>query len=138
MDLEKDEERRERLSSYTKQYNGQDAYKHGLRVEMEAHCGQKTHQVSVEFGGACDARIKHCKLFVDAERTPLHTENQKWTMKAKIQTVAPEIVSEDEEPSQKQSRMLVQIETEWGSEKRNTMNVRIQAEPTKKVNSCDL
>jgi len=133
MDLEKDEDRRERLSSFTKEYKGQDSYKHSIRVEAEAHCGQKTHKVSAELKGACDARLKHCKLFIDAERTPLHTENQQWTMKAKIQTVAPEIVSEEEDPSEKQSRMLVQIESEWGAEKQNIMNVRIQAEPTRKT-----
>jgi len=133
MDLERDEQRRERLSTYSKDYSGKDSYKHQIRVEAEAHCGQKTHKVSAELKGACDARLQHCKLFVEAERTPLQSESQQWTMKAKIQTVAPEIVSEDEEPTKKQSRMLVQAECEWGAGKRNTMNIRLQAEPTKKT-----
>jgi len=133
MELEKDEARRSRLSTYSQQYNGKDSFKHQLRAELEAHCGDKTHKASVELKGACDAKLKHCKLYVDAERTPLHTENQKWTMSAKIQTVAPEIVSEDEEPTSKQSRMLIQVDSEWGSDKRNQMNVRIQAEPTRKT-----
>jgi hypothetical protein len=133
MELEKDEQRRERLSTYTKEYNGKDSYKHQIRVEAEAHCGQKTHKISAELKGACDARLKHCKLFLDAERSPLHTESQQWTMTAKIQTVAPEIVSDEEEPSNKQSRMLVQAECEWGSDNRNSMNIRLQAEPTRKT-----
>jgi hypothetical protein len=133
MELEGDEDRRERLSSYSKKYSPSQAYKHQLRVEAEAKCGQKTHKVSAEIKGACDAQLKHCKVFVDAERTPLNGESQEWTMKTKIQTVAPEQLAEDEEPSKKQSRMLVQIDSEWGADKRSQMNVRLQAEPTKKT-----
>lgn len=101
-------------------------------MEAEALCGSKVHKVSMGINGACDSYMKHCKLFIDGERTPLQSESQKWVMAAKIQTVAPEIVSEDEEPNKKQSRMIVQIDSEWGSDKKSHMNVRIQAEPTRK------
>jgi len=133
MNLDKDEQRRERFSTYSKQYEQKDAYKHKIRVEAEAHCGQKTHKVSAEFNGACDARLQHCKIFVDAERTPLHNENRPWKLNAKIQTVAPESISEESHMETKHSRMLIQMESEWGSDKQNVMNIKIQAEPTKKT-----
>jgi hypothetical protein len=133
MNLEKDEDRQNSLSTYSKQYQNKDSYKHELRVEAIAHCGAKTHKVSAELKGACDARLKHCKLFIDAERSPLSSENTPWTLKAKLQTVAPEVSGQDEEMSNKQSRMLVQLDSEWGSEKRNKMNVRLQGEPTRKT-----
>jgi len=132
MELEQDEDRRSRISSYSQQYSGKNSYKHQIRLEAEAHCGPKTHKVSVELKGACDAYLKHCKLFIDAERTPMQSESQEWKMSAKIQTVAPEIIDEEEEPNKKQSRMLVQLDSNWGSDKKNQMNVRIQAEPTRK------
>ncbi|KAI6234950.1 hypothetical protein M3Y95_00000100 [Aphelenchoides besseyi] len=86
-----------------------------------------------ELKGACDSQLKHCKLFVDAERSPMHSESQQWTLKAKIQTVAPEIIREEEDPSEKQSRMLVKIDSEWGADEKNQINLRLQAEPTKKM-----
>lgn len=133
MDLEQDEQRQSSLSTYSKQYKSEDAYRHQIRLEAEAHCGPKTHKISAELKGACDARLSHCKLFVDAERTPLHAESGPWTLKAKIQTVAPEISRENDELSNKQSRMLVQLDSEWGAEHRNKMNIRVQGEPTRKT-----
>jgi hypothetical protein len=133
MELDQDEQRSQRLSTYSQSYNGQDSYKHKIRVEAEAHCGQKTHKVSAEFSGACDNRMKHCKIYVNAERSPLSTESQQWQMSAKIQTVMPEIVSDEENPSEKQSRMLIQADCQWGAEQTNTLNIRLQAEPTRKT-----
>jgi len=133
MELDQDDKRKSSLSTYSKQYQSKDSYKHQLRIEAEAHCGPKTHKVSAEIKGACDARMKHCKLFVEAERSPLNSESSPWTLKAKIQTVAPEITGEDEELANKQTRMLVQLDSEWGSDRRNKMNVRIQGEPTRKT-----
>jgi hypothetical protein len=133
MNLDNDETRRQSLSGYSQKYSSNDAYKHQIRVDIEANCGTKIHKASAELKGACDAGMKHCKLFLDAERTPLQSESQQWTMKAKIQTVAPESVNEDEDMSTKQSRMLVSLESEWGSERRNSMNIRLQAEPTTKA-----
>jgi hypothetical protein len=134
MDLEKDEQRRERFSTYSQQYEPKDAYKHKIRLEAEAHCGQKTHKVSAEINGACDARLQHCKIFVEAQRTPLHNENREWILKAKIQTVAPEYISEESQMESKHTRMLVKMESQWGgSDKQNVLNLKIQAEPTKKT-----
>ncbi|KAI6217766.1 Vitellogenin-6 [Aphelenchoides besseyi] len=133
MELEKDEQRQSRLSSYQKQYAGKNAYKHQLTVETEARYPQKTYKMVTELKGACDSQLKHCKLFVDAERSPMHSESQQWTLKAKIQTVAPEIIREEEDPSEKQSRMLVKIDSEWGADEKNQINLRLQAEPTKKM-----
>ncbi|KAI6231775.1 hypothetical protein M3Y95_00417100 [Aphelenchoides besseyi] len=133
MELEKDEQRQSRLSSYQKQYSGKNAYKHQLTVETEARYPQKTYKMVTELKGACDSQLKHCKLFVDAERSPMHSESQQWTLKAKIQTVAPEIIREEEDPSEKQSRMLVKIDSEWGADEKNQINLRLQAEPTKKM-----
>ncbi|KAI6215598.1 hypothetical protein M3Y94_00403700 [Aphelenchoides besseyi] len=104
MELEKDEQRQSRLSSYQKQYSGKNAYKHQLTVETEARYPQKTYKMVTELKGACDSQLKHCKLFVDAERSPMLSESQQWTLKAKIQTVAPEIIREEEDPSEKQSQ----------------------------------
>lgn len=71
--------------------------------------------------------MKHCKLFIDAERTPLHYENQNWVMNTKIQTVAPEQISEDdEEMTKKQSRLLIDIQSSFGSDRKSQLNVRIQ------------
>lgn len=133
MELDSDDKRRASLKSYTQQYSVKDAYKHKMRVEVEADCGHKVHKVSAQLEGACDASLKHCKLFLDAER------DRQWSMKTKIQTVLPEQMSErqnqdDEEQhmSTKQSRMLIQIESEWGAERRsNQVNVRLQGEPTR-------
>lgn len=137
MNLDRDEDRQQRLSTYSQKYSSKDAYKHQLRVEAEAKCGDKIHKISTEIKGACDAGLKHCKVYLDAERTPLHSESQKWTMSAKIQTVAPEQLNgesqEEQEMSSKQTRMLVQIESQWGAERRSEMNIRVQAEPTKKT-----
>ncbi|KAI6212243.1 hypothetical protein M3Y99_01841300 [Aphelenchoides fujianensis] len=133
MDLEQDEQRQSKLSQYQKKYEGKNAYKHQLKVEAEARYPQKTHKIAVELKGACDSQLKHCKLFVDAERSPIHGQQQPWNMKAKIQTVAPEVVRGEEDPSEKQSRMLVTVDTEWGTDEKNTMQLRIQAEPTKKT-----
>lgn len=133
MELESDSERSQKLSSYSQKYQTSNAYKHELKLEAEARCGSKTHKAMTKIQAGCDSSLKHCKLFVEAERTPLRDESQPWMMKTKIQTVAPEMVNDDEEPSQKQSRMLVQVDSEWGSERQSKMNVRIQAEPTRKT-----
>jgi hypothetical protein len=133
MDLEQDEQRTSKLNSYSQKYAPSNAYKHEVKLEAEARCGQKTHKAMADLKAGCDSRLKHCKIFIEAERTPIHGESQQWRMKTKVQTVAPELINDDEEPSAKQSRMLVQIESQWGSDRQSSMNVRLQAEPTKKT-----
>ncbi|KAI6215599.1 hypothetical protein M3Y94_00403800 [Aphelenchoides besseyi] len=76
MELEKDEQRQSRLSSYQKQYAGKNAYKHQLTVETEARYPQKDLQ--------------------DGDRTEGSTVN-------------------------------------GGADEKNQINLRLQAEPTKKM-----
>ncbi|KAI6209112.1 hypothetical protein M3Y96_00186500 [Aphelenchoides besseyi] len=131
MSGQKDEQRSSQLSSYSQQYSSRNAYKHELKIETEARTAQTTHKMMVNLMGTCDSQLKHCKLSVDAERSPIGNENQKWILKSQLQTVAPESVRANENPTEKQSRLLVQIDSEWGSDEKNKMNVRLQAEPTK-------
>jgi len=114
MELQNNEERHSRLSSFVSKYQTDKAYKHQLKVELEARCPRKTHRAEIELGGQCDQRLQHCKAIVKVQRTPIGEENDDWNLLAKIDTIAPENIRNEEDPEQKQSRMLVKTEAVWG------------------------
>jgi hypothetical protein len=65
----------------------------------------------------------------------LPSEQEKWQIKANIQSVLPENVRGEESPEEKQSRLLVKAEAEWGPEsndQQHSVHLRVQGEPTRK------
>lgn len=135
MQLQNNEHREERLSTFVSKYQADKAYKHQLRVDWEARSPAKTHKAGVQIQAVCDHRLQHCKATLNAQRTPFQGEQKNWEIQAKLQTVAPENVRNSEEPDQKHSSMVVKAEAEWGPSdaESNKVQIRLQAEPTRKT-----
>ncbi|KAI6184877.1 hypothetical protein M3Y97_00643900 [Aphelenchoides bicaudatus] len=128
-------QRHGRISSFSDSYDSSKSYKHELNVELKARTPRETHEANMQIKGQCDNRLQHCKAEIQMRRSPMGSESQNWKLNAKIQTIAPQQVRNEEEPETKQSKMLVKAEAQWGQEssQQQEVHLRVQAEPTRKT-----
>jgi len=136
MELSTDNQQRHtRLTSFADKYEPSKAYKHQVKVELKARTARKSHEAEIQLQGQCDNRMQHCSAVFNVQRTPFGNERSNWELQGKLQTVAPEQVRNEEETEQKQSRMLIETEAEWGpvDGQKQEIHLRIQAEPTRKT-----
>lgn len=106
-------------------------YKHFVRLSAKSNGGAKQFIADLELNSICDARFKYCKLAADMNRTPmLLSETELWTLKTAIELVAPETVSSvaelDSLKALKNQKLVIQGEAEWGSDKKQNINFRVQ------------
>jgi len=129
------QQRHTRLTSFADKYEPSKAYKHQVKVELKARTARKSHEAEIQLQGQCDNRMQHCSAVFNVQRTPFGNERSNWELQGKLQTVAPEQVRNEEETEQKQSRMLIETEAEWGpvDGQKQEIHLRIQAEPTRKT-----
>lgn len=135
--MESHNQRSQKLNSYLNgQYRAGQMYRHALKMSAQTVGGEKECKAQMEIQGACDAKFKFCKVNVEADRTPLENENNKWTLKAEAQILTPESVSSVDQLDQLESRnqkFLAQAEAQWGANNKQHVNVRIEGEQAKKA-----
>jgi hypothetical protein len=137
--MEGHSQRSQRLNSYLNgQYKAGQMYRHALKMTAQTVGGEKESKAQMEIQSSCDAKFRFCKVNVQAERTPLENENNKWTLKAQAQILSPESVPSVEQLDQQQEsnsnqKFLAQAECQWGANNKQHVNVRIEGEQAKKA-----
>lgn len=127
--------RRQKLNKFLGQFNPKQQYKHSLKLSAQTVGGRKECKAQCEINTQCDSRLQVCNVEIEAQRTPMNEESQKWTMKAQAQLVMPETVQSVEEISQlesQQNKFLCKAEAQWGSDRKQTIRVKVQGEQAKK------
>jgi hypothetical protein len=136
MDLENQNERRQKLNKFLGQYRPSQMYQHSLKMSAQTVGGQQECKAQMQVQSKCDSKFQYCKLEIDAEKSPAQNGNGKWTLNSKIQVVRPESVSsisELSELSDKNAKFVCQMETQWGtSQLKQELKVQIQGEQAKK------
>jgi hypothetical protein len=120
-----------RLNSFLDNYEPRKMYKHQARIQLKTVGGSIERFGKLEVEAACDERVKYCNAKMALKRSPLHEEDREWEMNTKIQTLYPEYVSDIQELSSqnmKQKKFVAQIESEWGSDRKQSINVHINGE----------
>ncbi|CAD5217142.1 unnamed protein product [Bursaphelenchus xylophilus] len=131
MGLDNDEKREKTLKNYLKKYTPRDAFEHELKLSVKVFAGEKSREYTSRIGGQCDSRMRHCNMELTSDKSL--NGNTEWSMRSTAQLVLPEIVRADESVEEKQTRLLINFNTQWNtkSEEEQNLQIRFQAEPTR-------
>ncbi|KAE9553665.1 hypothetical protein FO519_003113 [Halicephalobus sp. NKZ332] len=132
-ELESESERRQKLNKYVSdEYKPRQMYKHAVKATYKTVGGRQQHQGQFELTAVCDAQLRYCKIDSEMRRSPLARENKEWTMIATAQIMTPEYVREvselNEMRSNKQNKLVATFEAEWGSDKNQKVQLKLQGE----------
>lgn len=131
-DNEDHDQRREKLNGFLNKFQPSKRYQHSLKLSAETRGGRKEVKAQLQVKTTCDAKFKYCKLFLDVQRTPMYqNENNDWTLKSKLQILMPDAVSNVQQLDQlqnKHQKFVWQSETEWGSDHKQYINLRVQGD----------
>jgi len=124
-------QRRQKLQTFLGTYQPRQQYKHALKLQVQTIGGPKEFKAQCEVAAHCDDKLQACQVKVDAQRSEMNSEQQKWTLKAQAQLVMPETVNsveEIEQLSQKNNKFACKAECQWGADQKQQINIRIQGE----------
>nr|CAD2180193.1 unnamed protein product [Meloidogyne enterolobii] len=119
------------LTNYSKQ---QKYYKHNLEMSAQTVGGLKEFKFQTKLEAKCEEMMQTCQLEIQAERSPINNEQQKWTLKAQAEMVMPENVENNEEfneEEEKNNLYSCKANCYWGNDDdraKQTINVRINGE----------
>jgi len=118
------------LTNYSKQ---QKYYKHNLEMSAQTVGGLKEFKFQTKLEAKCEEMMQTCQLEIQAERSPINNEQQKWTLKAQAEMVMPENVENNEEFNEEEENNLYSCKANcyWGNDDdrpKQTINVRINGE----------
>ncbi|KHN88795.1 Vitellogenin-6, partial [Toxocara canis] len=122
--------RRQEFSRYVREYNPQKGYKLRVLMRINAVGSRVERKAEAEISTGCDERMRYCMFVANGRRTPMfEDERRDWTFKTNIQSLYPEPSRNIKELSEKKYREFnAQIQCEWGSERREHINMKIQGE----------
>jgi hypothetical protein len=104
-------------------------YKHALKLSAQTIGGSQERKAQIEIQTACDSKLTFCKVNLDADHSPLESENNKWTLNAEAQVLRPESVSSVELLEQLRGRnqkFVAEARAQWGSHTKQKLRIRIQ------------
>ncbi|KHN77828.1 Vitellogenin-6 [Toxocara canis] len=121
-------ERYEQFARYVREYEPENGHKLRVQMEIEAVGSSSERKAEVEIHTGCDEKVRYCRIDVEARRTPIFDDERRdWTLKAKLESLYPEVVRSLKELNEKKHRLLnAQAECEWGSEQKQHINLKIQ------------
>lgn len=134
--MESQSQRHRKLQQFLGQYQPQQQYRHSVKVSAQTIGGTKECKAEATLQSTCDGQLQACNVQLNAHRTPLGRENQKWTFKMEGHMVMPETVDSAQELAklqQKNSRFQCQAQTKWGAERKQEISIRMQAENVKRA-----
>ena len=126
--------RRSSFSDYLKSYKANwagKAYKHRVFTRVETE--QKDQFAEFQLIAQCDDKMRYCNAKVDAKRSPLmNDERREWSLLGKVELLYPQTPKSLKEMKEQQHRELqINGRFEWGSEKKQWMNLRVQGEQSR-------
>lgn len=134
--MDNDSQRRQKLQRFLGQYQPQQQYKHSVKISAQTSGGAKECKAEATVQTICDDKLQACSMQLDAQRTPIGGEGQKWTLNAKAQLVMPETVDSAQhiaKLAQKNNRMHCQASAKWGGERKQEITIRVQGESAKRA-----
>jgi len=135
MQLDNHSSRRQKLENFLGKYKPSQQYKHALKLSAKTVGGAKECQAEAEVQAHCDSRMQFCKIQVDAERSPMGEESQKWTAQAQAQLLMPETIGhaqDMQELSQKNDKLQCQAQAKWGTQQKQQISIRVQGQQAKR------
>jgi hypothetical protein len=136
MELENQNERRQKFSTYLDKFQPSKMYKHELTLSAHTTGGSKQFKARMSVEGACDAKFKYCKAQTTIQRSPMYSnENSDWNLEANMQTLTPDSVTSvkqlNELDSKRNRRFAAQADLKWGVDHQQKINLRIEGESVK-------
>ncbi|GMT06779.1 hypothetical protein PENTCL1PPCAC_28953, partial [Pristionchus entomophagus] len=130
---EEEEERRGSFHKYVKSYKYDKAYSHRFFTEIKSVGARKERKAELELTSVCDDKLRHCIVKMNGETTPLlEKETRAWKIESAVEMLYPEMPATlNELLNQKHRELSVHIESRWGSDNKNEMNIKIQGEQNK-------
>jgi hypothetical protein len=131
---EEDGKDESRFNKFLDDYEPSKMYKHQLLVQLKTVGGKFEKQGQIEIEASCDNQHRVVKAQLMAQRSPLpyYEESSKWTLKTEVQAVLPDVHSSVQEykreQGQKQQKFVAKINTEWGSERKQKIDLNINGE----------
>uniref|UniRef100_A0A1I7WWX0 VWFD domain-containing protein n=1 Tax=Heterorhabditis bacteriophora TaxID=37862 RepID=A0A1I7WWX0_HETBA len=131
---EDDNKRRVSFNTYLRNLNVDKAYKHRISLKAKTTGNHMNHEAQVDISSVCDVQVQFCRFQIDARRTPISGENRRWELTAVAQTLYPEVPSTlSNLYDQLQQQFHGLLTTRWGSDDKNTVNVRVQGEQSRET-----
>ncbi|CAI4220650.1 unnamed protein product, partial [Auanema sp. JU1783] len=128
---ESEDVRRKEFTKYTKNLEIVKAYKHSIVFKVET-VGDIRKKMETQVRAICDDKVRYCRLHVEARRSPFGEESREWELKALIQTLYPEMPKTFEQMYEQVHREFNGlVEIQWGSEEKNTMNIKLQGQQSR-------
>jgi hypothetical protein len=122
----------EKFDKFLDEYEPRKMYNHFINLEVKTLGSRKEKMARVELEGSCDEKLRFCKAQVQMRRSPLFEESREWTMKTQMKALMPEYVHDfseyEDRRSDKQHKFVCNIETQWGSERQQTIQVNVNGE----------
>lgn len=122
----------QKLQNFLTSYQPRKQYKHGLKVTVLTIGGDKEFRANAEVQAYCDAKLQVCQVKMDAQRSKIGGEQQRWIMQAKAQLVMPETVSSTAEMAllmaEKNAKFVCKAECQWGADQKQQIQIRIKGE----------
>ena len=130
---ENEGERRSAYKTYVKEYKTEKAYRHAVRGQIRSIGARKERRAELSLTAVCDEQMRACTLKTAVERTPVtEAEKQNWKMESIVKVLYPGIPATLEQLSeQKHREITASVKAQWGDDKTNEVEIKIQGEQNK-------
>ncbi|GMT05795.1 hypothetical protein PENTCL1PPCAC_27969, partial [Pristionchus entomophagus] len=130
---ENEEERRGAFNKYVKSYKTDKVFAHRLFAEIKSVGARKERKAELELTSVCDEKLRHCKVNMNGKTTPiLGKETRDWKIESSVEMLYPEMPATlNELLAQKHRELSINMESRWGSDNKNELNLKIQGEQNK-------
>uniref|UniRef100_A0A1I8BPT6 Vitellogenin domain-containing protein n=1 Tax=Meloidogyne hapla TaxID=6305 RepID=A0A1I8BPT6_MELHA len=117
------------LSKYQKAQKHQKHYKHSLEMSVKTFGGAKPFKCSAQLQAQCNDKMQVCQVKMEAQRSAMNEERDKWTMKGHTEMVMPGGVDSLEEDNSGSDQFLCFANCQWGANtQKQHVNMRIVGE----------
>jgi len=130
-DEDQEKHRSKKLDEYLDNYEPRKMYKHFFNAKIHTVGGRREKSAKLEVRGSTDDKLRFINAQVNIIRTPLNEESREWTLKTNVQALLPEQTEThkyEERRNDKHQRFVCNIESEWGSERKQMINTNINGE----------
>lgn len=120
------------LSKYQKTQKHQKHYKHSLQLAAKTHGGSQQFKASSQLQIQCNNKMDVCQVKLDAQRSKMNEEMEKWTMKGIMEMIMPFTTRQQNSLEENSNEMNNQFfsfaKLNWGANNQQQINLRIIGE----------
>ncbi|KJH41555.1 lipoprotein amino terminal region [Dictyocaulus viviparus] len=127
-----EKERRNQFSRLASDVERSMGYKHRMNIRVEAVDSNIERYGNIELVSVCDEKLHYCKMTVEAKCSLSGDEQRDWRLKTIMQIFMPKIPNTLMELKNQVHREIQgQIQSSWGVDEKNEVNIKFQMEQSK-------